>query len=135
MPPDGAAELAELLERSGVDFVRRDGVFQFRFSSGGCVWQTACRCQGPLVLIYGIHPAPAENTARCLDLCSRLNGRLIRGSFFLHENRFVFRTSAVLTERFEARRRIADALEYNAAAVSRWWEQMAAAARGPALQS
>ena len=132
-PPDGAAELAELLERSGVDFTRRDGAFYFRFSSGGCVWQTVCRCQGNRVLIYGVHPAPAADEARCLALCSRLNSQVVEGAFFLHGGRFVFRTSARLTERFEARARIAAALEYNAAAVSRWWEQLSAAAQGRAF--
>ena len=63
-------------------------------------------------------------------LCSRLNARVVRGSFFLQEGRFVFRTSAELTERFEAQARIAVALEYNAAALSRWWERLAAEAQG-----
>ena len=35
LPPDGGAELAALLERSGVDFVRDEDQFRFRFSSGG----------------------------------------------------------------------------------------------------
>ena len=129
-PPDGAAELAALLERSGVEFLRREDTFEFRFSSGGCVWRTVCRCQGSLVLVYGVHPAPVTDEARCLAACSRLNARVVRGSFFLHEGRFLFRTSAELTERFEAQARIAAALEYNAAALSRWWEQLAAEAQG-----
>ena len=130
LPPDGGTELAALLERSGVDFVREDGQFRFRFSSGGCTWQTVCRCQGDLVLVYGVHPARVTCPERALALCSELNGRVIRGSFFLLEGRIVFRTSAQLTERFDARERIASALEYNAAALSSHWERLAAGARG-----
>lgn len=133
LPPDGGTELAALLERSGVDFVREDGQFRFRFSSGGCTWQTVCRCQGELVLVYGVHPAPVTDPARALALCGWLNARLAEGSLFLQEERFVFRTSAHLTEAFEAQARIARALEYNAAVLSRWWERMAAEAQGLTL--
>ena len=133
LPPDGGTELSALLERSGVDFVREDGQFRFRFSSGGCTWQTVCRCQGELVLVYGVHPAPVTDAARALALCGRLNARLAEGSLFLQEERFVFRTSAHLTEALEAQSRIARALEYNAAVLSRWWERMAAEAQGLTL--
>lgn len=133
LPPDGGTELSALLERSGVDFVREDGQFRFRFSSGGCTWQTVCRCQGDLVLVYGVHPAPVTDPARALALCGWLNARLAEGSLFLQEERFVFRTSAHLTEAFEAQARIARALEYNAAVLSRWWERMAAEAQGLTL--
>ena len=133
LPPDGGAELAALLERSGVDFVREGDQFRFRFSSGGCTWQTVCRCQGSMVLVYGIHPAPVEDEARGLALCGQLNSRAVEGSLFLQEGHFVFRTSARLTERFEAQARIAAALEYNAAVLSHWWERMTAEAQGLAL--
>ena len=131
LPPDGGAELEALLELSGVDFVRRGDQFRFRFTSGGCVWQTVCRCQGSLVLVYGVHPAPVEDAGRALALCGRLNSRLVEGSFFLQEGHFVLRTSARLTERFEAQERIAAALEHNAAVLSRWWERLAAGAQAP----
>lgn len=133
LPPDGGTELAALLERSGVDFVREDGQFRFRFSSGGCTWQTVCRCQGDLVLVYGVHPAPVTDPARALALCGWLNARLAEGSIFLQEEHLVFRTSARLTEALEAQSRIARALEYNAAVLSRWWERMAAEAQGLTL--
>lgn len=130
LPPDGAEELAALLERSGVDFVRQEDRFQFRFSSGGCSWQTVCSCQGDRVLVYGIHPVEVTDAPGALALCSTLNGKLVEGSLFLQEQRIVFRTSAQLTERFEAQARIAAALEYNAAVLSHWWEQLAAGAQG-----
>ena len=118
LPPDGAEELRALLEHSGAAFQREGNRFRFRFASRGCQWQTVCDCQGSLVLVYGIHSARVAQRERALELCSELNSRVVRGSFFLQEERIVFRTSAQLTERFEARERIAAALEYNAAVLS-----------------
>lgn len=129
-PPQGGAELDALLQRSGVDFVRTEDRFQFRFSSGGCSWQVVCQCRQDWVLVYGIHPVPVQDPARALALCSQVNRKVVRGSLFLQEDRFVFRTSAQLTERFEAQARIAAALEYNAAVLSHWWERLAGEAQG-----
>ena len=129
-PPQGGAELDALLRRSGVEFRRTEERFQFRFSSGGCRWQVVCQCREDWVLVYGIHPAPVQDHARALALCSEVNGQVVRGSLFLREDRFVFRTSARLTERFEAQARIAAALEYNAAVLSHWWERLAGEAQG-----
>ena len=130
LPLQGAEELRALLEYSGVDFRREGDRFRFFFASRGCRWQTVCQCRDDLVLVYGVHPARVTCPERALALCSELNGRVIRGSFFLQEERIVFRTSARLTERFDARERIASALEYNAAALSSHWEQLAAGAQG-----
>ena len=129
-PPDGAEELEALLTRSGVDFHREGGRFRFRFTSRGCTWQTVCDCRERLVLVYGIHAARVEQPETVLELCARLNSRVIRGSFFLQEGRIVFRTSVCLTERFEAQDQLAAALEYNAAALSGYWERLAAGAQG-----
>ena len=71
--------------------------------------------------------------ARCVrdaGAAFRLNSQVVEGSFFLQEERLIFRTSARLTERFEAQARIAAALEYNAAVLSHWWERLAAGAQG-----
>lgn len=132
-PPDGAEELAALLERSGAEFLREGNRFRFRFSSRGCAWQTVCDCQETLVLVYSIHPTPVTAPEKALELCSRLNSQVVEGSFFLQEEHFIFRTSARLTERFEAQTRIAAALEYNAAVLSTWWERLAAGAQGTPL--
>lgn len=133
LPPDGGEELEALLERSGVDFVRQGNQFRFRFTSGGCTWQTVCLCQDQWVLVYGIHPTPVEEPSRALALCSQVNSQLAEGSLFLREEFFVFRTSAKLTEPFEAQSRIAGALEYNAAFLSHWWERLVAEAQGLTL--
>ena len=131
--PDGATELRTLLTRSGVDFTEREHQICFRFASRGCQWQTVCQSQENLVLIYGVHPARVTHPDRALEVCSELNRRVVRGSFFLQEERIVFRTSVQLTERFEAQTQIADALEYNAAALSTFWERLAAGAEGLVL--
>lgn len=130
LPPDGGTELAALLERSGVDFRREGERFSFLFSSGGCRWQTVCDCREGLVLAYGIHPAPVRDEQNALELCSRLNARVVQGSFFLQEKHIIFRTSTRLLEHVDAQERVAQALEYNAAAMTRFWEQLAAGA-GP----
>ena len=136
-PPDGGTELEALLERGGVDFRREGDRFSFLFASGGCRWQTVCDCREGLVLVYGIHPAPVRDAHGALALCSRLNARVVRGGFFVQDGRIVFRTSARLGEQLDAQERTAQALEYNAAAMTRFWEQLAAGAQGagPDLQS
>ena len=63
-PPDGAEELAALLEHSGVDYLQEEMRFRFRFTSQGCAWQTVCDCRGELVLVYGLHPARVEAPER-----------------------------------------------------------------------
>ena len=90
LPPDGAEELRALLERSGAAFQREGNRFRLRFASRGCRWQTVCDCRGSLVLVYGIHPARVTRRERALELCSELNSRVVRGSFFLQEERIVF---------------------------------------------
>ena len=130
VPPSGAEELEALLARSGAAYLREGERFRLRFASRGCTWQTVCDCRGALVLIYGIHPARVDAPEQALAVCAQLNARVTQGSFFLQEGRIVFRTSAQLTERFEAQSRIADALEYNAAAISACWEQLADGAQG-----
>lgn len=129
-PPDGGTELAALLERSGVEYRREGERFSFLFASGGCRWQTVCDCRDALVLVYGIHPVSVNAPRQAAELCSELNARVVRGSFFLREGRIVFRTGAELVEHIDAQERVARAIEYNAAAIARFWERLAAGAGG-----
>lgn len=131
VPPDGGAELAALLERSGVEYRREGERFSFLLAGGGCRWQTVCDCRDELVLVYGIHPAAVAEPRRTAELCSELNARVVRGGFFLREGHVVFRTGAELIEHLDAQERVARAIEYNAAAIVRFWERLAAAAAGP----
>ncbi len=124
--PDGGTELAALLERSGAAYRREGERFRFLFAARGRRWQTVCDCQPGLVLAYGIHPAPVGDPQPALELCCRLNRVVVQGGFFLQEERFVFRTGAFLREYWQAQEEIARALEYNAAVLSRFWEELAA---------
>ena len=127
-PVDGSAVLEGLLTRSGVDY-RRDGTrFQFVLTRRGCKWQTVCNGLEGLVLVYGIHPARVTNPDAALRLCDALNRQVVRGSFFRQEEHLLFRTGADLFRRCDAAEAAARALEYNAAVLSRFWTQLAAAA-------
>ena len=127
-PPDGSAELAALLERSGVDFRREGDRFRFLFTSRGCRWQVICHGQAGRALIYSVHPARVADPERAAVLCSEWNRQLVQGSFFVQEGRFILRTGCELIEALDAGERIARALEYNAAAMTAFWERMAAGA-------
>lgn len=129
-PLDAASELADLLERSGVDYQRTGSRFCFLFSSGGCKWQTVCDCAGDRALIYGIHPAPVRSRAAALAACSEVNRRAVMGGCFLSEGRLIFRTGAELFEPCAAAEALTRALEYNAAVMSAFWTLMADGASG-----
>ena len=129
-PPEGAGELAALLDRSGAEYRREGNRFRFLFTSRGCRWQMVCDGQEGLVLAYGIHPARITDPERAAVLCSELNRRLVEGSFFTQEGRFVLRTGCRLIEAVDAGERIARALEYNAAVMVANWERLSAGAGG-----
>ena len=132
-PVDGAQVLAALLERSGAEFRREGARFCLLFTQRGCKWQTVCDCREGRILVYGVHPARVSAPETALALCSELNGRTVRGAFFVQEGHIVFRTGAELTDRYSAAERAASALEYNAAAVSGFWTRLAAGAAGRLL--
>ncbi|MEA4940912.1 hypothetical protein SDC9_68208 [bioreactor metagenome] len=128
--PDGAAELAALLEDSGVPYKRSGSRFELLFTKQGRTWRTVCDCEGIRVLIYGIHPQPVSDSTAALAVCSDVNRQMVRGACFLAQGRIVCRTSAELSEPLTAREILAQALEYNAAVLSNFWEALAAGASG-----
>lgn len=134
-PPEGATELAALLERSGVDFHREGDRFRFLFTSGGCKWQLICCGQSGRVLVYNIHPAKVTAPERAAVCCSELNRRLVQGSFFIQEEKIVLRLGCELIEAMDAQERIARTLEYSAAVMSSFWERLTLAAEGKHLLS
>ena len=107
LPPDGAEELRALLEHSGAAFQREGNRFRLALPAGAASGRRFATARGAWCWSNGIHSARVAQRERALELCSELNSRVVRGSFFLQEERIVFRTSAQLTERFEARERIA----------------------------
>ncbi len=128
--PDGAAELAALLEDSGVPYKRSGDRFELLFTKQSRTWRTVCDCEGGRVLIYGVHPAPVSNSTAALAACSDVNRKMVRGACFLAEGRIVCRTGAELFEPLTAREALAQALEYNASVLSHFWEALAAGASG-----
>lgn len=130
VPVDAAGEMRALLERTGADFREEGGQFRLTLAQGGCRWQVLCRCRESLAMVYHIHPARVRDPEKALELCSRLNGRVVRGSFFLQEERFIFRDSAELTEYVTAQEELARTVEYGGAVLPRFWEALTAAADG-----
>jgi hypothetical protein len=128
--PEGAAELAALLDDSGVPYVRSGGRFRILFAKRGRAWRTVCDCEGSRVLIYGIHPQPVSDRTAALAACSDINRQIVQGGCFLTQGRIVLRTGAELLEALTARETLARALEYNAAVVTSFWDALAAGAAG-----
>lgn len=124
--PDGAAELAALLDDSGVPYKRSGDRFELLFTKQGRTWRTVCDCEGSRVLIYGIHPQPVSDSTAALTACSDINRQMVRGACFLAQGRIVCRTGAELSEPLTARETLARALEYNAAVLLNFWEALAA---------
>ncbi|BAK99832.1 hypothetical protein OBV_26340 [Oscillibacter valericigenes Sjm18-20] len=129
--PDGAAELAALLDDSGVPYERSGGRFQLLFAKRGRTWRTVCDCEGSRVLVYGIHPQPVADWTAALTVCSDMNRQIVQGGCFLTQGRIVLRTGAELLEALTAREALARALEYNAAVMASFWDVLADGAAGP----
>lgn len=114
--------LTGLLEDSGGVWQERAGLVRFRLCREGMTWETACRCLDGRVLVYGRYPFPVRNEANFARMCSRINSQVVEGAMFLPpDGRPVFRTGARLYELWDARARVADALEYNGAVIARFW--------------
>lgn len=128
--PDGAAELAALLDDSGVPYKRSGNRFELLFTKQSRTWRTVCDCEGSRVLIYGIYPQPVLDPTAARTVCSNVNRQMVRGACFLTQERIVCRTGAELFEPLTAREALAQALEYNAAVISHFWEMLAAGASG-----
>lgn len=134
-PLDAAAELADLLSLSGVDYERTGNRFRFLFSSRGRKWQTVCDCEGERVLVYGIHPTPVRDEISALATCSNINAQVVMGGCFLSEGRLIFRTGAELFEPCAAAEALTRALEYNAAVMTAFWAAMEKGAAGSMMKS
>lgn len=79
--PDGTAELAALLDDSGIPYERSGGRFQVLFSKRGRAWRTVCDCEGNRVLVYGIHPEPVTDRTAALAACSDINRQIVHGGW------------------------------------------------------
>lgn len=126
---DPEAELIGLLDYNGIRYRREKDCLRMTFSDAGCKWETVCRTEARTVLVYGVYPFPAANGKALTALINELNGKLTRGGFFLAEERVVMRTSADLFDSYGAYEAIARAIEYNAGAIVRFWQSLAACAQ------
>ena len=94
------------------------------------VWELACRCRQGEVLIYSRYPMTARERAAALEACGEANGALTRGAMFLQGETPAFRIRADLGDPYGARERLAEALEYSAAVMARYWGAFQNACRG-----
>ncbi len=123
--------LTALLEDSGAAWKSEDGALRFRLTREGMVWENACRCRDGALLVYGRYPFPIGDPPAFHRAASRVNSQVIEGAMFLPRDlRPVFRTTARLCELYDARERIAHALEYNGAVVVRFWGEIARYQKG-----
>lgn len=121
--------LDALLDDSGVPHERCGPWTRFRFRQGNMVWETACRCRQGEILIYSRYPLRTADQTAALAACCRANGALTRGAMFLAGGVPTYRIRADLQDPYGARERLAQALEYSAAAITRYWGGMQAACR------
>lgn len=122
MQEDECRRLLEaLLRDSGVQWEQSGEWTRFRFREGAMVWELACRCRRGEVLAYSRYPMTAFDRAAALSMCSEANGALTRGAMFLQGETPAFRIRADLGEPYGARERLAETLEYSAAAMARYW--------------
>lgn len=131
MQEDECRRLLEaLLRDSGVPWEQSGVWTRFRFREGVMVWELACRCRRDEVLIYSRYPMAAREWAAALEACGEANGALTRGAMFLQGETPVFRIRADLGDPYSARERLAEALEYSAAVMARYWGAFQNACRG-----
>ena len=122
--------LEALLRDSGVPWEQSGAWTRFRFREGAMVWELACRCRQGEVLIYSRYPMTARERAAALEACGEANGALTRGAMFLQGETPAFRIRADLGDPYGARERLAEALEYSAAVMARYWGAFQNACRG-----
>lgn len=130
IPPLSAAEeLRQLLDYNQIRYQVAGGSYYMRFADGARQWETVITCAENTVLLYGIFPFPLKKSPVLWELLNEINGALICGSVFLQDGAIILRTEADVLDIYTAYETIARALEYNAAAVSKFWAKLQAAAR------
>lgn len=118
------ALLTRLLDDSRVQWEQYGVWTRFRFREGSMVWELSCRCMTGEILIYSRYPFNTLNRSAALEACNKANRRLMRGALFLQQNTPAFRITADLHDPYNARERLAEALEYSTAAVIKFWTDL-----------
>ena len=125
---DPEDELFNVLTYNGIAYHRDEEGVRFALMDAGREWETVCRYASQTVVIYGVYPFPVVNRARALERMDAANALLKRGSLFLCGDRIALRTSAELFDAYSAQEAITRALEYNAQAMTYFWNSMASCA-------
>jgi hypothetical protein len=117
--------LKALLDGEGAEWIEERGFVRFRLRRGGMLWETACRAEGSVLLIYGRFPFRCGDPDKARKICDGMNRRLLRGALYLDEDGSpVYRVSAELDDVFGAEARLAAALQYSAQVVAGLWAKL-----------
>ena len=118
--------LRSMLEREGVRWVEERGFLRFRVTHGGMLWETACRAIEGALLFYSRFPFSGALPDKARRCCEEINRKLVRGALFLGEDSSpVYRCRAELDDVYGAEDRVAEALEYSAQVMARYWGLLA----------
>lgn len=126
--PELAGRLEWLLQNSGLHHLREGACFRLVLCSGGRKWETLCRCEPGLLLVWGRYPFEVARPAQAMACCQQVNAQVVQGSLLLEQGRLVFRTGADLFDSYSADEAMARALEYNAGVMLHFWSEAAACA-------
>lgn len=86
----------------------------------------AFKADGEYFIICGAYPFIQSDPEAAYRLCSKINSELLDGSAFVSETcRAVIRTGAALDDEFFAQELIYRELEYNCAAINKFWNSFA----------
>ena len=125
---DPLKELMHVLDFNGIRYRKDGGDIRFAFCDGGREWETIGRAVPEILLLYGVYPFHARDQGRLLWALSEINAQLVNGGTFLLEGRPVIRTEAALWDAYGAEEAVNRALEYNAGAMTRFWQALREAA-------
>lgn len=125
MEPDAIRDvLTRLLDDSGAAWTSAAGHICFRLAKDGAAWQVACRCIPGRLLVYSRWPFAVEDAEDARRQCCEINAQLVQGAVYLPpDGQPVCRTDAALPDAYDAALHIREAIEYNAAAVCRFWQK------------
>lgn len=119
-------EAVKLLAFNAIPYIEDEDGYRFVLAQGSYRWEVKLCCQDEWVAVYSILPVQLEETAALAALLNEINGQLLSGAVFLQEGRAVIRTGVQLFDVYAAYEAIALALEYNASAVTGFWNRIAA---------
>ena len=116
--------LIELLDSNDIKYSKEADDFRFILEDGIHKWEAMCSCAQSAVLVYGFYPFAKAYSEETMMLLNRINGELISGSMLSSNERVIMRTSADCYDPYSACAAIARAIEYNAGAIVKYWQEI-----------